>query len=135
MTAPLSQLRIDATDIAGVVVQLNTVLERLQTQDQVRYNLEPARRPIRAVTADTVLAPGDSVLLCNCTGGAITVTLMPLASAQGRIFYIKKTDAGGNAVTLDGAGSETIDGSTTFATTAARESLTIVATPTEWYII
>lgn len=135
MTAPKSQLRLDAQEIPALVGQLNQVLERIQQQDEMRYGVEPSSRPVRAVTADTVLAATDSVVCCDATGGAITVTLVPLADVQGRMFYIKKTDAGGNAITLDGAGSETIDGSTTFATTTARESVQIIATPSEWVII
>jgi len=130
-----SQLRIDATSGAELIGQLNQVLERIQVQDDMRYGVEPSSRPVRSVATATTLTAGDNVLLVDCSGGGRTVTLMPLADVQGRQFVVKQSDGGANNITLDGAGSETIDGSTTITTSSAYESVTIIATATEWLTI
>lgn len=56
-------------------------------------------------------------LRCNAVGGAMTVNL-PAAIGNGRLVTIKKIDSSGNAVTIDGSGSETIDGATTYTLAA-----------------
>ncbi len=77
----------------------------------------------------------DHVITCDASGGAFTITL-PAASGLERIIYhIKKTDSSANAVTVDGNASETIDGGTTATLTAQFESIMIVCTGTEWFII
>lgn len=97
---------------------------------------EPLYGEMTAITeAYTVLA-GDAIILCDTTGGAFTVTL-PAATGSGRILTFKKTDAAANAVTLDGAGAETIDGAATNTEIDAQwDTLTIVDGATgAWSII
>lgn len=74
------------------------------------------------------------ILLCNSSGGNITVNL-PAAYGSGRLATIVKTSAS-NTVTVDGNSSETINGATTYAMTADNEVLQIVdAASGKWYII
>lgn len=47
----------------------------------------------------------------DATSGAMTVTLPLATSSEGRQVLICKVDASANAVTVDGNGSETIQGS------------------------
>lgn len=61
------------------------------------------------------------VFICDATSGAFAITLpaaKALADAAGqdlsRFIYIKKKDASANAVTVTRAGSDTIDGATTY---------------------
>ncbi len=77
----------------------------------------------------------DELILCNATGGAITVNLPAAASSSGKTFTIKKTDSGTNAVTIDGNASETIDGGTTYAISTQYEAVTIVCDGSNWFII
>ena len=48
---------------------------------------------------------------CDCTGGAITVNLP--SAISGELHRVIKTDSGVNAVTIDGDGTQDINGSTT----------------------
>lgn len=77
----------------------------------------------------------DDIVLADANGGAITVNLPASASNTHKTYTIKKIDSSGNAVTLDGNGSETIDGSTTHALSGQYDSVTIVCDGTEWHII
>lgn len=93
------------------------------------------RVSIRTITASASVADSDVVLLVDATAGAVTVTLPAAASSSGRVLYVKKTDASGNAVTLDGNASETIDGATTLAIATQYQSYTVICDGTGWWII
>lgn len=56
----------------------------------------------------------------NATGGAITLTLPALAATSqgGRVLKIIKTDSSGNTVTIQRAGSDVINGATSFVLSA-----------------
>lgn len=77
----------------------------------------------------------DAVLVDDDTaGGAVTVNL-PLAAANGgKLYHIKKLGTTGS-VTVDGNGSETIDGSLTFTLTAQYQAITIVTDGSNWHIL
>tara|TARA_R110000824_G_scaffold52615_9_gene145844 strand:+ start:2031 stop:2792 length:762 start_codon:yes stop_codon:yes gene_type:complete len=79
------------------------------------------------------IADGDWLVVC--TGNSAKTINLPAASSHaGRILQIK--DAGGNAnsynITVDGSGSETIDGDATYVITQNYACLTIVCTGTAW---
>lgn len=82
----------------------------------------------------TVLST-DIILLCNCTGGAITLNLPASSSSTNRVIWAKKTDSSANAMTLDGNAAETIDGAATQATTVQYFGYTIACDGSNWSII
>lgn len=77
--------------------------------------------PTLSKTADYTVKHVDEgrLILCDCTAGQITVTLPTVALAgSGFRVGIKKIDSStANALILDGAGSETVDGATTLTMT------------------
>lgn len=89
---------------------------------------------VRSVSATGDIASTDGLVLVDATAGAVTMTLPLAASVPGRVFAVKKVDASGNAVTVDGNGSETIDGATTQALSAQYDVLTVASDGTEWWI-
>lgn len=95
----------------------------------------PVFYAVRSVTASTTVVDSDYLILADATGGAITVTLPAVSLNAGRRFNIKKTDASGNAVTIDGASSETIDGATTVAISTQYASYTVQSDGTAWWIV
>lgn len=130
-----SSLRITANDVPSLVVAINTVLERLQSQDRRRYGVEPARKPVVTVTAAYAASDGDLVVRVDATAGAVTVTLPPAADMKGLTLFVKKLDATANAVTVDASGSETIDGATTQATTTQYAVLRLLSNGTSWDLL
>jgi len=91
---------------------------------------------IRAVTATTDTATiQDGTILGNAASNAITITLPTAATSTGIIINIKKIDATGNAVTVDGNGSETIDDTTTAVLTGQYNRVSVQSDGTEWWII
>lgn len=91
--------------------------------------------PPRTITESDTATASDTVILCNATGGNITVTLPAIATNKGKVYFIKKIDSSGNTVTIDGAGSETIDGDTTQVIMAQYTVLMIVGGSSEWHIL
>jgi len=94
-----------------------------------------AFRGIRTITASEALSKSDFTVLVNAAGGAVTAGLPAAASVAGQTFHIKKIDASANAVTIDAAGSETIDGAATKATSTQWASYSIQSNGTGWFII
>lgn len=92
----------------------------------------PVYRPVRSVTTATTIVDSDAVIAADATGGAITVTLPVAAKNRGREFWVIRLNGGANAVTLDGADSETINGATTLALGSQYAVAHIVCTGTAW---
>lgn len=83
-------------------------------------------------SASYTLTAADCAVSFDCSGGARTATLPPAASVPGRVYLVKKTDGGGNSLTLDGDGAETIDGSATKSTTIQNAGWTLISTGSAW---
>lgn len=92
--------------------------------------------PIETITAssDTLDATNHTVL-CDATSNAITINLPSAVLFEGAIFRIKKIDSSSNYVTIDGDGSETIDGATTLVITTQYNSVTIQSDGSNWNIL
>lgn len=82
-----------------------------------------------ATTTYTILSNDHTI---DCTSGTFTVTLPTAAGITGRQYVIKNTGTG--VITLDGAGSETIDDVAT-KTLYQYESLTVESNGQDWIII
>ncbi len=63
------------------------------------------------------------------------MTLPAVQGISGRIYRIKKTDSGGNAVTVDGSGAETIDGATTNVLSSQYDVIEIQCDGSNWHIL
>ena len=77
----------------------------------------------------------DDIILCDASGGAFTVTLYTASGNTGRKLKIKKTDTSVNAVTIDGSGSETMDGNLTRLLHSQYEIIEIQSDGTNWQIL
>lgn len=92
---------------------------------------------IRTITATATVAATDSTILCDASSGSLTVNLPAASGQNGRTLTIKKIEPSStaNTVTIDGSGSETIDGATTQVISTQWSSLTIHCNGTAWFII
>lgn len=80
----------------------------------------------------TVLST-DNVLLADCTSGAIIFSLPPAATATGRVFYFKKTDASLNQMSIQANGGDLIDGVSSQSTTVRYYSFMLITDGTSWW--
>ena len=76
-------------------------------------------------------AADETVILCDATSNAITITLPTAVGNMGRIYHIKKIDASANTVTVSG----TIDSGINAVLTDQYESISPVSDNVEWWII
>ena len=90
---------------------------------------------ITEASANTTLDETYFTVLVNAVGGARTITLPAAANHTHRIYNIVKIDASANAVTIDGAGAETINGAATQTLAVQWNSYTIQSNGTGWFII
>lgn len=93
---------------------------------------------VRSVAATTTLTNNDYVLTVDAPAANVTVNLPAVASVQpGRTYVIKRDATATQTVTLDGSGSETINGATTRAVGAAGTAgaCTVVSDGTAWHVL
>ncbi len=93
-----------------------------------------------STTATLSLTPSNSStynsieVIYTCTGSsAYTVTLPTAASIEGKKIHVKRLATAN--ITIDGDGSETIDGSATFVLSTQYEAITLISDGTNWIII
>ncbi len=99
-------------------------------------NIDFLLRPtLRSVSANYTAVDSDYTILVDATGGARTITLPIASKAKNKVYNIKKIDSSTNNVTVDGNGSETIDGATTYVIINQYESIMIHSDGTAWFII
>lgn len=105
--------------------ELNADLDIIDSQMFVASNWV-TRAVVGTDTATT--ADSKKLLLCDATLGAFNETL-PSASTAGNGFTIavKKTDASVNAVTVKGAGSDTVDAAASIALVTRNDSVQLVS--------
>lgn len=87
--------------------------------------------------ASITIAAADNaqLLLVDATAtGNRTVNLPTAVGRKGLWLKVKKVDASGHTVTLDPAGSETIDGASTKVLTAQWDSISIFSDGANWFI-
>lgn len=101
-------------------------------------NLERAERKqpeFRAVSKSADYTPTlrNLVIFMSASGGARVVTLPVAATSKGWGFYIIKTDATTNTVTVDGNGSETISGNLTYVIGAQYQGVHVWCDGAAWY--
>ncbi len=86
-------------------------------------------------TTGTTLGAAESIVICNNGSTAITETLPTAVGITGRIYTIKKGTSSTANVTIDAAGTETIDGALTLVLSDEQGAVTIVSDGTGWNII
>lgn len=123
------------------VVKVRDLLLNLQRRSFAYNNLvasdiewTPRRNP-RNVTASANVNPLDAEVRCDATAGAITMTLETAVAADGRLHYFKKIDSSANAVTIDGNGSQTIDGAATRTLSAQYDAVLLISNGTNWDVV
>lgn len=85
------------------------------------------------ITGATILDNTHHVVFCN--NGIYIVSLPAANTCSGRVYKIKNTNTNGDDITIDGNGSETIDGSTTYVLEDYNQEITIISDGTNWQII
>ena len=117
----------------GIDQDLAIALEELvvRIDDNIEYLLKPR---IISVSSTYTATDLDFTILADASSGALTVTLPDAAVVEGKILAVKKTDSSGAAVTVDGNGSQTIDGGTQ-GLASQYDSLLIQSDGSNWHVL
>ena len=105
---------------------------------QAQVNIGALGASISAKSANYTVTTGDAgaAITVDASGGARTVTLPPAATAgEGFKLVVKKADTSSNTVTIDGDGSETIDGATTRVLRLPYQSAALICDGTKWHVM
>jgi len=87
------------------------------------------------VTTDTKISTSSQIILADASGGAITVTLPVASHVARKEFHIKKIDTSAYSVTIAAAGSDTIDGDTSYVINYPYNSRRFYSDGSNWFII
>ena len=118
------------TDLSGELQRLRYVI-RQQNMTSYWYIFPD----IVSKTTTYTATANDRVILCDSSAGAWTLTLPAASGVTDKIYYIKKTDSSGNAITIDPNGTETIDGATTLSISVQYDAYAIVSDGSNWHAI
>lgn len=102
-------------------------------QAQTLLRLMPVT--VVSVSADYTMVDIDALIKVDATTGGKTVSLLTAAGRAGRRIIVKKTDASANTVTIDPAGSETLDGSSAISLTQQYAVREYMSDGTNWQLI
>lgn len=86
----------------------------------------------RDVSSSANVNPLDDVILVDCSASAVTMVLETAVGCDGRQHTFKKIDATANAFTLDGNGSETIDGTASLRYIVQNYTVTVKSDGVNW---
>lgn len=88
---------------------------------------------VQAKTSTYQILPSDGYI--NCSGAAFTVTLPAASGLSGKVIVVTKTDSSlTNIITIEGGGSETIDGDLNTTLNTQYESVTLYCDGSNWQI-
>lgn len=95
----------------GVIIVGDTLgnIFRSDISYKLDESIQDIERPIRTVTTSETLTKIDETLLVDATAGNITIFLPSITVASEHVFNFVRIDATANTVTIDGAGTETIN--------------------------
>lgn len=90
---------------------------------------------VTAVDADYTATVNDGLINVDATDAEVTVTLPAAASAVGQTITVRRVNGSGSNVVIDGAGSETINGSATKTLSSQYDSAELSSNGTSWDVL
>jgi hypothetical protein len=90
--------------------------------------------PVVTQTATYTVTSADYTIICN-NSSAITINLPTASGIDGRIYVIKKVSGAGGNVTIDGSGTQKIDGATAKVLSTQYEVVQIQSDGYNWFIL
>lgn len=91
--------------------------------------------PIVTKTANYTITIEDDVVLVDTTSGPLTISLPVAANCNGLSVLVKKISSDVNSVTIDGNGTETIDGELTEMLAVQWQLVRMKSNGTAWFIV
>lgn len=109
---------------------------KIATQKATKTYVDSTGSPsVANISTSTTLAPTTLNFTALVTTSTTDKTITLPAATDVRQIVVKKVDAGTGYVVVTAAGSDTIDGSTTYTITSQWESVTVICNGTNGWII
>ena len=89
---------------------------------------------VTAVKTGAYTAAWGELVRCDPSGGGFTVTLPSAVGRAGESVAVKNTTTSTNTITIDGDGSETIDGAANVTITTSRGRAVLVSDGSGWLV-
>lgn len=133
----LATIPANSALIAAVYVQAATVA--ILTADIIDKRIvvtltSAAATSVVTATATYAMSTANDVILADATSAAFTITLPTAIGAQ-KTYSIKKINSNTNWVTVDGFGTETVDGSLSAILKVENVSITLASDGSNWRVI
>ena len=132
---PITSAQLAANDLL-LVSDIDAAESKSILVSELDQRFDASFSAITSKSASYILATDDQIVICTTSGGVMTITLPTAVGATGKAYTIKKigTATDFNSVTIDGDGSETIDGLASIKIFGAGESVIVVSDGTGWII-
>lgn len=125
----MEDLRRVYRDFVSQFRDLDSRVNNLEAQEPLVY-----WRFVSITAADSPYSPErETIILADASSGNITINLPAAANDPGRILGFVKIDASANTVTVDGDGTELINGSLTKTATTQFNKMLIICDGFDWY--
>jgi hypothetical protein len=93
-----------------------------------------SKTPSRTIESDVLATSADGLLVVDATDANVEVRLPASRPVGGQLYYIKKSDASANTVTITPFGSELIDGAANVVLGVQNESVILIARNGSWTV-
>lgn len=137
LTSPVLNTGVSGTAIVDEDDMVSNSATKIPTQQSVKAYVDTVAGGFGAIQTKTgayTALTSDGLILCS--GAAFTITLYTAVGNANRQILIKKTDATlANIITIDGDGSQTIDGATTTTLNTIGETVRLISDGSNWIIL
>jgi hypothetical protein len=109
------------------------MLEYVDSSEVVRWHVQEHNASVTYTAGTHTITNGYELILCDTSGGAVTVDLPDPTISKGKKYYFKKITTS-HQVTITGGGYD-IDGSASKVMTNQFEACQIISNGVQWWII
>ena len=101
--------------------------------EEVKWHIQEHNAPVTYTAGIHTITNGYELILCDTSGGAVTVDLPDPTLSKGKKYYFKKTTTS-HQVIITGGGYD-IDGSPSKVLTNQFETVTVISDGMQWWLI
>jgi hypothetical protein len=133
----LSHMVNEADGAPSTAPTQNTRYEMMVQYDYasetMSWHLQEHNSPVTYTAGTHTITNGYELILCDTSGGAVTIDLPDPTLSKGKKYYFKKTTAS-HQVIITGGGYD-IDGSPSKVMTSQFETCTVISDGAQWWLI
>jgi hypothetical protein len=109
------------------------MVEYDESAETMAWHLQEHNSPVTYTAGTHTITNGYELILCDTSGGAVTIDLPDPTLSKGKKYYFKKTTTS-HQVIITGGGYD-IDGSPSKVMTSQFETCTVISDGAQWWLI